>query len=165
VPSAVVCGQASRTWRRQVGALAWVALEELALRARPDDQGWVTPVGVRAIATGIGTTPAAALGAVADLGRAGLVSLEPVTDQYGHRRFGFRLYPPPGFELRCRPLNAQPTGHDQRPPFQDNDRFRPDDDKLEAIEGQWRGHDTQGSGGPTETLPHRRPSARRKEQP
>jgi hypothetical protein len=74
---------ASRTWRRDVGALAWAALEELALSARQDDQGWASPAGIRAIATGIGTTEAAVLGAIAALGRAGLVALEPVTDQYG----------------------------------------------------------------------------------
>ena len=57
----LVCGQASRTWRRGLGALAWAALEELALTAGHDDQGWASPAGIRAIAAGIGTTDAAAV--------------------------------------------------------------------------------------------------------
>ncbi len=31
----------SRAWRRRLGALAWAALEDLALAAHRSDQGWV----------------------------------------------------------------------------------------------------------------------------
>ena len=40
------------------------------------------------------------LGAIAALGRAGLVALDPVADHYGHRGCGYRLYLPHGVELR-----------------------------------------------------------------
>jgi hypothetical protein len=96
----LVCGQASRTWRRQLGALAWAALEELALSARRDDQGWASPARIHPIATGIGTTDAAALCAIAALGRAGLLILQPVAGQQGDRGCGYRLYLPPGIELQ-----------------------------------------------------------------
>jgi hypothetical protein len=88
----VVCGPASRTWRRE--------LEELALTARHDDQGWASPAGIRAIAIGIGTTHAAALRAIAALARAGLVALEPATDQWAlPLPLPLRLsaVPPPGY--------------------------------------------------------------------
>lgn len=101
VASVLVCGQDSRPWRRQVGALAWAALEEVALTAHRDQQGWASPAGVHAIATAIGTTDAAALGALAALVRAGLATLEPVTDPEGHRGCGFRLHLPPGIEVRA----------------------------------------------------------------
>jgi hypothetical protein len=55
---------------------------------------------VHAIARGIGTTDAAALGALAALVRAGLATLEPVTDHEGHRGCAFRLHLPPGVEVR-----------------------------------------------------------------
>jgi hypothetical protein len=55
--SVVVCGPASRTWRRELGALARAALEELALTARHDDWGWASSAGIRGIAIDIGTTP------------------------------------------------------------------------------------------------------------
>jgi hypothetical protein len=47
--NALVCGQASRTWRRHLG--------ELALTARPDDQGSASPAS-------IGATDAAAVRAM-----------------------------------------------------------------------------------------------------
>ncbi len=81
------------------GRLAWAALEELALNARPDDQGWASVVGVRALAVGIGTTEEAALRALAALTRAGLVAIESVTDADGGRRCGYRLYLPDGIAL------------------------------------------------------------------
>ena len=99
----LVYGQASRTWRRGLGALSWDALEELALTPGHNDQGWASPVGIRAIAAGIGTTNAAAVRAIAALCRAGQVALEPVTDQDGHRGCGYRLYLPHGIELRDSP--------------------------------------------------------------
>ena len=99
----LVCGPASRPWRRQLGPLAWSALEELALTSHQDDHGRVSPVGVAAIATGIGTTAATAVRAVAALSAGGLIALEPVTDQNGQRRLGYRLHLPDGIELRHYP--------------------------------------------------------------
>jgi hypothetical protein len=124
VASAVVCGQASRTWRRHLGVLAWAALEELALTARRDVRGWASPTEVRAIATGIGTTDTAAVRALAALAVAGLVVLEARTDQDGWRRCGYRLHTPPGVELLDGPgehdtvsrglRGDPPNGHDTR---------------------------------------------------
>ena len=79
----LVCGQASRTWRRQLGALAWVVLEELELTARRDGHGWASPARIHPIAAGIGTTDAAAVRAIAAVGRAGLLILQPVANQQG----------------------------------------------------------------------------------
>jgi hypothetical protein len=92
----LLLGSESRHWRRQLGALAWVALEELALAAHPDQQGWAAPLGVRDIASAIGTTKDTAARAVAALGAAGLVTLDRVTDLDGRRRSGYRLRFPDG---------------------------------------------------------------------
>jgi hypothetical protein len=42
--SSLLLGPESRRWRRQLGALAWVALEELALASHRDHQGWAAPL-------------------------------------------------------------------------------------------------------------------------
>jgi hypothetical protein len=99
--ASAVVSRASRPWRRQLGALAWAALEELALNAPPDDHGWASVVGVRALAVDIGTTEDAALRALAALTRAGLVAIESVTDADGGGRCGYRLHLPDGIALRC----------------------------------------------------------------
>lgn len=105
VPSTVGCGQASRTWRRQLGALAWATLEELALTACHDEEGWASLVGVRDTATNVGTTDASAVRALAALARAGLVALGQVTDALGHRRLGYRLHLPEGITVVDGPGN------------------------------------------------------------
>jgi hypothetical protein len=126
--SVFVCGQASRPWRRELGALAWAALEELALTANRDSRGWASPAGIRAIATGIGTTHTAVLHAIAALTRAGLVALGPLIDQPGQCRCGYRLYLPDGITLDNRPgkegapqsLTARsPNGRDAGAPGSD----------------------------------------------
>jgi DNA-binding transcriptional ArsR family regulator len=94
--SSLLVGPESRHWRRQLGALAWVALEELALAAHIDHQGWAAALGVRDIASAIGTTKDTAARAVAALGAAGLVTLDRVTDIDGRSRSGYRLRLPDG---------------------------------------------------------------------
>ncbi len=94
--NSLLLGSESRHWRRQLGALAWVALEELALAAHPDHQGWAAPLGVSDIASAIGTTKDTAARAVAALGAAGLVTLDRVTDLDDRRRSGYRLRLPDG---------------------------------------------------------------------
>jgi hypothetical protein len=166
-PSEVVCGQASRTWRRQLGAVAWAALEELALTARHDEQGWASPVGVRAIATGIGTTDVAALRAVAALGTAGLVVLEPVTNLNGQRRFGCRLHLPDGIELRhCPHQNGQPA-EDARSPTtyvhrhtSQDDRRCPTHQDTAPVGEETGGNHENESGRPTEPPRHHQSSGR-----
>jgi hypothetical protein len=90
----------TRAWRRQLGALAWAALENLALAAHPSDQGWVAPVGVRDIARGIGVTKDTAARAVTILSSAGLVVFERVEGHEGRRRSGYRLRLPDGMHVR-----------------------------------------------------------------
>jgi hypothetical protein len=175
--SVVVRGPASRTWRRELGALAWAALEELALTARHDDQGWASPVGIRFIATGIGTTDAAALQAIAALARAGLVALEPVSDRRGHRNVGYRLYLPQGLELRHSPEGDDgpasglarshldrrdgplPRRRDDCPSSQDKDRCPIDQDTVLSIGGELGSPDKRGSGWKTDPPPHHRSRA------
>jgi hypothetical protein len=94
--SSLLLGPESRHWRRQLGALAWFALEELALAAHLDRQGWAAPLGVRDIASAMGTTKDSAARAVAALGVAGLVTLDRVTDLDGRPRSGYRLRLPDG---------------------------------------------------------------------
>src|SRR5262245_31794031 len=94
--SSLLLGSESRHWRRQLGALAWVAQEELALASHRDHQGWAAPLGVRDIASAIGTTKDTAARAVAALGAAGLVTLDRITDLDGRRRSGYRLRLPDG---------------------------------------------------------------------
>ena len=100
----------SRLWRRQWGALAWAALEELALSAHRDGKGWVAPVGVRHIARGIGTTKDTAARALAALGAAGVVVLERVEGLDGGRRSGYRLHPPAGIQIHRCPSDRDSTG-------------------------------------------------------
>ena len=93
----------SREWRRQLGVLAWAALEDLALSAHPSDQGWVAPVGVRDIARGIGVTKDTAARAVHILSSARLVVFERVAGRDGRPRSGYRLQLPDGIQVRPRP--------------------------------------------------------------
>ena len=117
----------TRPWRRQLGALAWAALEDLALAAHPSDQGWVAPVGVRDIARGIGVTKDTAARAVTILSSAGLVVFERVEGHNGRRRSGYRLRLPDGMHVRpCRTPDdshasvvdgACPAAEDSRCPY------------------------------------------------
>jgi len=104
--SVVVVSGASRAWRRRLGAVAWAALEDLALAARRDHAGWVAPVGVRDVAAGIGINKDTAARAVAALGAAGLVTLTRVAGRDGVLRSGYRLHLPDGIELQLGPKNV-----------------------------------------------------------
>lgn len=95
----------SRAWRRQLGALAWAALEHLALAAQPDELGWAAPVGVRDVAAGLGVTKDTAARAVASLAAAGLVAFAQVETVEGQRRSGYRLTLPEGIRLRHCPVD------------------------------------------------------------
>lgn len=64
----------SGTWRRRLGALAWNALEELALAAHHDGQGWAAPIGVRRVAVQLGVTKDTAARALNVLVHAELVT-------------------------------------------------------------------------------------------
>ena len=168
-------GPASRAWRRQLGPLAWTALEELALTSHPDHRGRVSPVGVAAIATGIGTTAASAVRAVAALCAAGLIALEPVADLNGQRHLGYRLHLPDGIELRHYPHQngdaAQglpggcPDDQDTRSPTTSGYRQNSHDDRWSPTHqdtvpvGEEAGGDHQNeSGGPTAPPRHHQSS-------
>lgn len=90
----------SRAWRRRLGALAWAALEHLALAAQPDEMGWAAPVGVRDVAAGLGVTKDTAARAVAALAAAGLVAFAQVETVEAQRRTGYRLNLPEGIRLQ-----------------------------------------------------------------
>jgi hypothetical protein len=180
--SVLVCGQASRPWRRELGAVAWAALEELALTANRDSKGWASPAGIRAIATGIGTTDIAALHAIAVLTRAGMVALGPLIDDQGRRRLAYRLFLLPGIDLRPGPsehneLAPNRSGRladtlDPPPPTTAGPRANsPDADPAPRPEHviltgtQLAGLDQQGAGQPAQSLPHYQPSRLARERP
>jgi IclR helix-turn-helix domain len=106
-PGEVQVTTASRAIRRQVGPLAWAVLEELALTAQPDDRGWITPLGVRAIAAAIGVTKNTAARAVITLRSAGLVTPDRVKTTEGQSVSAYRLALPEGIDI---PIQAQAVG-------------------------------------------------------
>ncbi len=135
----LVLTPASRAWRRRLGALAWAALEDLALAAHGSEQGWVAPVGVRAVASSIGVTKDTAARAIAALGAVEFVVLQRVEGRDGRHRSGYRLRLPDGLELRTCPNRRDigfsamsgscPTGEDRNCPKRDdpeNGPVRPD---------------------------------------
>lgn len=74
VPAAFVVYPGSREIRRAVGALAWCCLEELSLEARHTTDGWIAPIGVRAVGAVLGVTKDTAARAIQTLISAGLVA-------------------------------------------------------------------------------------------
>ena len=96
----LVVGPGSGTWRRRLGAQAWSVLEQLALAAHHDGQGWATPVGVRGLADELGITKDTAARAVNVLVHAGIVALGRVEGPDGQRRSGYRIRLPEGIYRR-----------------------------------------------------------------
>lgn len=105
--AALVTEPPAAAWRRRLGPLAWVALEHLALSSHLSDQGWVAPMGVRDVATGIGVTKDTAARAVATLRAAGLVVFVHVESQNGRKRSGYQIRLPESLKL-----SACPVGED-----------------------------------------------------
>jgi hypothetical protein len=102
-PRPLTLGPASRTWRRRLGPLGWVVLEELAHQAQNTEQGWVAPVGVRDIGAAIGVTKDTAARAIAALRTARLVNPLRVTASNGRSRSGYLLNLPDGITIRSGP--------------------------------------------------------------
>lgn len=73
-PAALVVYPGSREIRRAVGALAWCCLEELSLGARHTTDGWIAPIGVRAVGAALGVTKDTAARAIQALISTGLVA-------------------------------------------------------------------------------------------
>ena len=108
--SQLLLDSASRTWRRRLGPLPWAVLEELALQARPSQQGWVAAVGVRDLGAAVGITKDTAARALASLRSAELVMPARVHLPKGPSRSGYRLNLPDGIAIR-----GCPTQHDTGP--------------------------------------------------
>jgi hypothetical protein len=136
----------SRAWRRQLGPLAWAALEHLALAAQPGEAGWAAPVGVRDVAGGLGVTKDTAARAVTALTAAGLVTLTRIETGDGRSRSGYRLHLPAGIEARPCPGDADTASQQEKPsrcPNNQDNRRRPADqdsasDAIVAIGGRER---------------------------
>jgi hypothetical protein len=110
--SQLLVDEASRTWRRRLGPLPWAVLEELALQARPSQQGWVAAVGVRDLGAAVGTTKDTAARALASLRSAGLVESTRVHLPRGPSRSGYRLNLPDGISIRRCPVQHDTGPHD-----------------------------------------------------
>ena len=167
---ALLIAAESRAWRRQLGPMAWAALEHLALAAHPDELGWAAPVGVRDVAAGLGVTKDTAARAVAALTTAGLVKRTRVETNTGRRRSGYLLQLPAGIEPRPCPdladtpsqrgdLDHCPNNHDSRRRPNDPDRAP---DAIVALPGCER-----DGGGQVRTQPkrHRPPAVTPLSQP
>lgn len=98
---AIVVGPASAERRRSLRPIEWVVLEDVALDARPDNDGrLVAPTSARQVAEHLGLTPGAAAGALARLRSAGLVIHARQAGPAG--RFGLSAYmlgPVPGLDV------------------------------------------------------------------
>lgn len=105
--AALVTEPPAAAWWRRLGPLAWVALEHFALSSHLSDQGWVAPMGVRDVATGIGVTKDTAARTVATLRAAGLVVFAHVDSQDGQKRSGYRIHLPEQVKF-----SAGPVGED-----------------------------------------------------
>ena len=81
---------ASRTLRRQLRALTWVTLEEVALDAVSEDGQLVARTSARQVAEHLRVDPLAVAGALKVLRDPGSIRLEP--DQGPARRFGLWVY-------------------------------------------------------------------------
>ena len=83
---------ASRPLRRQMRALTWVTLEDVALDAVAEDGQLVARTSARQVAERLRIDPAAAAGALRVLRDRGLVRLEPDQRPGLARRFGLWVY-------------------------------------------------------------------------
>jgi hypothetical protein len=88
--AALVLSAASRPLRRQLRALTWVTLEEVALEAVAEDGRLVARTSARQVADRLRVDPAAAAGALRALRDRGFLALE--RDRGEARRFGLSAY-------------------------------------------------------------------------
>ncbi|HAM03724.1 MAG TPA: hypothetical protein DCQ30_16090 [Acidimicrobiaceae bacterium] len=95
----LVLSEPSRDLRRDLGAPAWTAFEELVLSAVWRGDGWVAVGGVRSLAEQMGIAKNTAARIVASLVKAGLVTRERLEDPEPARRSGYRVHPPAGVRL------------------------------------------------------------------
>ncbi len=114
----------SRCWRRRLGWLQWSVLEDLALSARPEPEGWIAAVGVRGIARNLGMTKDTAAKALTALGAVGIVERVNGHIAHGRSRSGYRVNLPRGVAFQVS-LQTEPgeskapdpgtgNGHDEK---------------------------------------------------
>ena len=110
-PRLVVDAEA-RPWR-DLGALPWVVLCDLAASAVADAHGWMAPVGAREIGASAGLNKDTAARALAALAGAGIVTRERAEVAGARRRSGYRLHLPAGIGM-C-PADPDSAGHPTDP--------------------------------------------------
>jgi hypothetical protein len=101
----IILDPESRAWRRRLGPLPWAVLEELAQQAQPGQQGWVAPVGVRAIGAALGVTKDTAARAITTLARNRIVTRLYINGPDQRPRSAYRLHLPEGVVLRSCPAH------------------------------------------------------------
>lgn len=101
----------SRAVRRRLGPLPWAVLEELALAARPREDSWLAPLGVRAIGTALGVTKDTAARAVATLRSAGIVTQVRVRTSDGRSVPAYLLQLPDGIAVQRRTSSQDTHGN------------------------------------------------------
>lgn len=88
--AALLVSVASRTLRRQLRALAWMTLEDVALAAVPEGGRLIARTSARQVAERLAIEPETAAGALRVLRSRGLLALEP---EHGPAsRFGLSVY-------------------------------------------------------------------------
>ncbi len=116
---AVVVSTASRTLRRQLRPLVWVALEEVALAAVAEGGRLVARTSARHVADQLGLDPGTAAGALRVLRQRGLLVLEPEKGPTGRFVLSVYVLGSVGGLTVLSPRTAEPQMDDQggrRPP-------------------------------------------------
>lgn len=88
----------ARPWR-DLGAVTWAVLCDLAASAVADAHGWMAPVGAREIGASAGLNKDTAARALAALAGAGIVARERAKVAGARRRSGYRLHLPAGIGM------------------------------------------------------------------
>jgi hypothetical protein len=88
--AALLVSAASRTVRRQLGAVAWTTLEEVALTAVPEGDRLMARTSARQVAERLAIQPETAAGALRVLRSRGLLALE--REDGPASRFGLSVY-------------------------------------------------------------------------
>ena len=126
--AALIMSTATRPLRRQLRALAWMTLEEVAPDAVAEDGRLVARTSARQVAERLGVDPGTAAGALRVLRDRGLLTIEREHGRAG--RFGLSIYvvgPVPGLLIvpiraALPPVEPPPLGN---PDLDDDDRFVP----------------------------------------
>lgn len=131
VTTMLLVEESAREVRRAVGPLAWCCLEELSLAARQTPDGWMAPVGVRALGSSLGVTKDTAARALQVLIAAGLVARRGSASSAE-----YALCPPPGLGicLNHQDIGRCPTRDDASVADRSMSRCRTEDDACHTCE-------------------------------